>query len=120
MKHDLHWYVSEGNRKKGFLTKNLIETILPYILSARKAQKITIKIDEIGEDNYINSSQVAMNCGFQKLSDFEFIINENNQLSNQYFEIAGKQIRNIISEERMYEMRKKFYYMSKYILKIQN
>ena len=43
MYSDLHWYISPKHRKKGHLTKALIETVLPYIFyDEREKQRITI------------------------------------------------------------------------------
>ncbi len=65
MNRDLHWYILEGFRKNGYLTRSLREAILPYLFydefGERNEQRITINKENIGKRNYINSKKVAMN-----------------------------------------------------------
>lgn len=62
---DLHWYITKDSRKKGYLTRALKETIIPYIFYdvKRDSQIITIR----KTINYNNSKKVALNLGFRPL-----------------------------------------------------
>ena len=67
MLNNLHWYVLNQYRGKGFLSKALRETILYHLLQ-QKREGISISIDKsvIGEKNYISSERVALKVGFTK------------------------------------------------------
>lgn len=73
MRHynDLHWYITKEHRGKGYLTKALKNTILPYIFDelCKEEQCITIDRNIIGDENYKKSSAVAFNCGFERIDD---------------------------------------------------
>ena len=77
MTQDLHWVILPKYRGKGYLTKALKGSILLYIFEYldRAEQKISINIDEIGIKNYNASNNTAINVGFSKLDDNNFIIN---------------------------------------------
>lgn len=76
MCNDLHWYITPRYRGKGYLTNALKKIILPYIFDelGREEQKITITESEIGKENYKCSSNVALNIGFKKLDDINFVL----------------------------------------------
>lgn len=76
MNYDLHWYVIPEKRKRGYLIRNMKETILPHIFSTRKEQHITIDKDKIGLNNFINSEKVASSLGFKKISDSEYLLSK--------------------------------------------
>lgn len=71
MKQDLHWYILEEERKKGFLSKALKSVVLPYLFyyedEEREIQRISIKKQVIGEINYENSKKVAERLGFKSI-----------------------------------------------------
>ena len=77
LKHnDLHWYVTPKYRGKGYLTNALKNSILPFIFDefGKSEQRITITESEIGKENYKRSSSVALNVGFKKLDDINFVL----------------------------------------------
>ena len=120
MTSDLHWYLKEEFRKKGLLSKNLNEIIIPYLFRNRNKQRITIDKTQIGEENYNNSLNVAQRAGFIKKNEKEFILENNESFFNKFLEISNNEIPPKMDIERMYEIRKKLFYVSKYILLIQN
>ena len=63
---DLFWYVLPGNRKKGYLTKALKNTIINHLFLNREVIKITINEGGIGKQMFHASQAVAVNCGFIK------------------------------------------------------
>lgn len=63
---DLFWYVLPGNRKKGYLTNALKSTIINHLFLNREGIKITINEGKIGNQMFLASQAVAMNCGFIK------------------------------------------------------
>jgi len=67
MINDLHWYMLPRFRKKGYLSKSLKSTILPYLFYEREEQEISIDIKKIGERNYYSSKRVAELLGFKKI-----------------------------------------------------
>lgn len=73
--NDLHWFITKESRKKGYLTKALKETIIPYIFYDENKdydrQKITIDKNNLSETNYLNSRKVAINLGFKALNEDE-------------------------------------------------
>lgn len=77
MTQDLHWVILPKHRGKGYLSKALKGSILEYIFEYldRDQQKISINIDEIGIKNYNASNNTAINVGFSKIDNNNFIIN---------------------------------------------
>ena len=75
---DLHWYMAPKHRGKGYLTNALKNSILPFIFDefGKSEQRITITESEIGKDNYKSSSGVALNVGFKKLDDINFVLKD--------------------------------------------
>ena len=100
---DLHWYITKDSRKKGYLTKALKETIIPYIFYDENKdydrQKITIDKNNLSEINYLNSKKVAINLGFKPLNEDE----TNFELTKENFNWSDENIsekNNLISKER--------------------
>lgn len=62
---DLHWYVEPASRKKGYLGRALSNAILPHLARSRRKQEISIDEENIGEENYNDSLNVAMGAGFR-------------------------------------------------------
>ena len=90
MKTDLHWVVLPKHRKKGHLTKALKEAILPYIFIQleRENQTISIKESEIGQKNYLNSLNTALQVGFKTIDKDNYILEEANfDFSNEKLDI---------------------------------
>lgn len=71
MRNDLHWYVVPSYRGKGYLTRAMKNIILPYLyeLEDRYKQRISIKWNEIGDENFKASRNVALNLGFIEIED---------------------------------------------------
>ncbi len=90
---DLHWYVTKKSRKKGYLTKALKETIIPYIFYDEDIdyQRITINENIIGELNYENSKKVALKTGFKPLNEEETEF----ELRKEEFDWSNEKIKEI-------------------------
>jgi RimJ/RimL family protein N-acetyltransferase len=118
MYHDLHWYIVPEHRKKGYLTKALRESILPYLFyDEREIQKITIEKDSIGEKNYLNSRNVALKLGFKPINDFEseFELKQSNfNWENENLDETNSTIKT----ERFETLRKRVFYAYKTLYKI--
>ena len=69
MTHDLHWYMVEKYRKKGYLNNALKSTILPHLAKKRTTQTITIAKRQIGEENFAASIRVAQLVGFKAVEE---------------------------------------------------
>ncbi|MBK5214986.1 MAG: hypothetical protein JJE55_15170 [Flavobacteriaceae bacterium] len=116
MHSDLHWYVIPKERKKGFLTKSLKETILPYLFQERDEQKITIG-KGIGEKNHQNSKTVALKLGFNPIDEqqIEFL------LKKSEFNLSSKKLNEVnsrIGNERIEILTKRVNYASKILEKV--
>ncbi len=105
---DLHWYVTPDYRKKGYLTKALKETIIPYIfrdeLKCAKTQRITIVKGNDEDLNYENSKKVALKVGFKPLNrdETEFELSQDNfDWSDEKIIEANK----LIGEERFWVLK---------------
>lgn len=120
MGFDLHWFILENERKKGYLTNALKRTILPYIFYSDNDQRDsqTISIESgIGKKNYSNSRKVAENLGFIAINieENKFELNKNDfdwELENV------NEKNNKISKERFEELRKRLTYSSKNLMRI--
>ena len=116
MGHDLHWFVNQNERKKGYLTKALQNTIIPFLLSTKESQRITIKEDEIGKENFLASKNVAKNIGFKQISEFEYIIvNDKDEYHEKYIQIQDYEDEYDITEERMLNLSKKLKFAYQYL-----
>lgn len=62
---DLHWYMEPASRKKGYLGRALSNAILPHLARSRSKQEISIDEENIGEENYHDSLNVAKGAGFR-------------------------------------------------------
>ena len=90
---DLHWVVLPKHRKKGHLTTALKETILPYLFVhlERENQTITIKESEIGQKNFQHSLNTALQVGFRKVDNDNYILKEDDfDYSNEKLDIKYK------------------------------
>lgn len=116
--HDLHWYMMPRYRKKGYLSKALKGSILPYIFNdGREFQRITIERDFNGEQNYLDSKGVATNLGFKLVKDSEtdFILTRDDfDWSNENL----KEVNTPVSSERFELLRQRAYFAYKSLFKI--
>ena len=108
--NDLHWYITKESRKKGYLTKALKETIIPYIFYDNKKnydrQKITIDKNNLSETNYLNSKKVATSLGFKPLNEDETHF----ELIKKYFDWSNENItekNKLITKERTESLKDK-------------
>lgn len=62
---DLHWYIEPASRKNGYLGRALSNAILPHLARSRRKQEISIDEENIGEEYYNDSLNVAMGAGFR-------------------------------------------------------
>lgn len=118
MYSDLHWYIIPGNRKKGYLTRALKGSILPYLFyQERKNQRLTIEKNSIGEQNYLNSKKVAIKVGFKPTNQLETEFD----LKHSEFDWESENLneRNTeIDRSRFEELIKRAYYTYKTLYKI--
>jgi len=122
MKKDLHWYILEEERKKGYLTRSLREAIIPYLFYEeeeyfeREVQRITIQFG-IGELNYKNSRIVAESIGFKPINDDEtdFELSKD-EFDWQYENLDEKN--GTISSSRFKELRKRLILYYRQLIKI--
>ncbi len=120
MIRDLHWFILEEERKKGYLTTALKETILPYLFydenNERNIQRITVK-RSIGERNYNNSKSVALKLGFKAINEDKTIFElKHEEFDWQYENI--KEINSKISDDRLSNMQKLIIYSFRKLTKI--
>jgi hypothetical protein len=118
MYSDLHWYIVPKSRKKGYLTRALNESILPYLFNKeRENQRITIDKNSIGEQNYLNSKRVANELGFKVINqeETEFDLKE----SEFDWKKESMNEKNIeIDPDRFEVLRKRAFYAYKILYKI--
>lgn len=114
MRRDLHWYVHSGYRGKGYLTKAMRATIIPHLFLSRSEQRITIKEDEIGLDNFKASEKVAYSLGFLKKEEGEYLLNANN-ISEQCILQKDR----ALSENRINELKKYINFLSRSLWTVQ-
>jgi hypothetical protein len=114
MGHDLHWYISQKHRKKGYLTKALRTAILPFILYDKDEQTISIDIHQIGEKNYNSSRRVAELAGFKIISsknaDDKFLLTKED-FNWEYESLDERNSK--IGKERIDELVKRAFYATK-------
>lgn len=114
MVYDLHWYVIPEKRKRGYLIRNMKETILPHIFSTRKEQHITIDKDKIGINNFVNSEKVASSLGFKKISDSEYLLS-----NKDYPKLTSENRHEGASYDEMDTLRTKVFYASQILWTVQ-
>ena len=120
MYRDLHVYVLEEERKKGFLSNALRESILPYLFynedTEREVQRITLTHGN-GKLNYKNSRKVAERLGFKPIDETELIF----ELEREKFDWKYENLNETnghISKERSIELRKRVIYAYRQLYKI--
>lgn len=82
---DLLWVILPEYRKKGHLTKAMLEHILPHIFQERGFQRITIDEGWIGKENFAASTKVAIALGFKEFFHGDHI---------SYFELKAEDFAN--------------------------
>jgi hypothetical protein len=119
MMSDLHWYMLPCFRKKGYLSKALKTTIIPYIFyeDGKDEQMISIDINKIGKQNYSNSIRVAELLGFksietEKQKDVFILLKVDFDWSNEKL----NEIKSKIRRERIDILRKRIHYAAKLLL----
>lgn len=65
MSSDLHGYIIQAARKKGFLTNAFRQFIFPHLAQSRKEQRTSINRDLIGDENFKASLGSAIRSGFK-------------------------------------------------------
>ncbi|PKL80298.1 MAG: hypothetical protein CVV25_04665 [Ignavibacteriae bacterium HGW-Ignavibacteriae-4] len=119
MGFDLYWYVLKEFRNKGYMSKALKESIIPYFFNKENRSSLTISIDRIHlkKECYKSSKNMALNLGFKLIkgnrkyfelmkSDFNF---DNNKLSEQ---------NSMVSNKRLNELREEVFYAHKILSKV--
>ena len=115
MKRDLHWFVLPDYRGMGYLTQALRHSIIPHLFLSRDEQKITIKENEIGKDNFTTSEKVALTLGFTVQKDGEYLLS-NDQYSMED-ENLGEDTQ--FSYDRIKELKKHVNYLGRSLWAIQ-
>lgn len=115
MKRDLHWFVLPDYRGMGYLTKALKQTIIPHLFLSRGEQRITIKENEIGKDNFTASEKVALILGFTVQKDGEYLLSNDQYTSED--ENLGEDTQ--FSYDRIKELKKHFNYLGRSLWAIQ-
>lgn len=113
---DLHWFVHKKQRHQGYLTNAMKETILFHLMQDRNEQKITINKDQIGILNYNASQKVALNLGFVKTENFDYILTKDKYQSERY--ILGQNTQ--ITKERLNELKKQINFLGRSLWVIQS
>ena len=106
MNMDLHWYITQAARKKGFLTKALSQAILPHLSRIRKEQVITINRDDIGDDNFEASLKTANLAGFKMVGEMKDKIECRQKLS-KYRKVILSETYSGITYDEMVKHREK-------------
>ena len=84
MIRDLHWFVKNDFRGNGHLTKAMEHTIIPHLFLSRNEQRITIKEFEIGKDKFNASEKDALNLGFEKIADGEYLLSNDKYITENF------------------------------------
>lgn len=120
MSRDLHVFVLDEERKKGFLSNALRESILPYLFydedTEREVQRITLTHGN-GKLSYKNSKKVAERLGFKPIDETELIF----ELEREKFDWKYENLNEIngnISKERSIELRKRIIFAYRQLYKI--
>lgn len=115
MIRDLHWFVHPGFRGNGHLTEAMKNTIIPHLFLTKDEQRITIKEIEIGTDNFEASEKVALNLGFVKSADGEYLLSNENFVTENYN--VGEDIP--ISSDKIDELKKHINFLGRSLWTIQ-
>ncbi|MFY1047484.1 GNAT family N-acetyltransferase [Chryseobacterium sp. GP-SGM7] len=115
MQKDLHWFVLPDYRGMGYLTMALRDRIIPHLFLSRDKQRITIKENEIGAENFKASEKVAVNLGFTAFEDGEYFLSSHQITFNDYNEGAETHL----SQERISELKKQINYLARSLWAIQ-
>lgn len=115
MKRDLHWFVLPDYRGLGYLTKALKHSIIPHLFSSRDKQRITIRENEIGKDNFTASEKVALSLGFTEYENGEYLLS--NELYTTHNENLGQDTK--LSYDRIDELKKHINYLGRSLWAIQ-
>lgn len=112
---NLHWYISEGYRGKGYLTLALKEIILPHLFQDRNEQRVTIEKSELNIF-FESSEKVTISLGFEKNGDNEYLLKKENFNSDELM------IRNLepLDKSRVDELKRVFNYLGGTLLLIQS
>ena len=115
MKRDLHWFVLPDYRGMGHLTKAMKYSIIPHVFLIRDEQRITIKKNEIGNDNFKASEKVALSLGFTAHENGEYL------LSNDQYTIDDDNLEQDtqLSYDRIDELKKHINYLGRSLWAIQ-
>jgi hypothetical protein len=117
MYSDLHWYIVPKQRKNGYLTKALKESVLPHIFYYnREVQRITIQ-ESIGKENYTNSKNVAIKIGFNSINEDETVFELNKSDFKWENDNLTEHVKSI-GNERIELLKKRVNHASNILLKV--
>lgn len=115
MQRDLHWFVLPDYRGMGYLTTALRNSIIPHLFLSRDEQRITIRENEIGKENFIASKKVAISLGFTAFEDGEYLLSSSPNTIIHYNEGVDTQF----TLQRISELKKQINYLGRSLWAIQ-
>ncbi|AYZ35226.1 N-acetyltransferase [Chryseobacterium indologenes] len=115
MRRDLHWFVLPDYRGKGYLTMAMKDIIIPHLFLSRDEQRITIKENDIGKENFTASEKVAISLGFTISEDGEYLLSPTPNII--FDDNVG--IDTPFSLERINELKKQINYLGRSLWAIQ-
>jgi len=116
MWRDLHWFVDKKQRQQGHLTKAMKEMILFHLFQDREELRITIDKNQIGEINFKASQNVALNLGFIKADNDDYVLTKEKYQTENY--IYGQNTQ--LTEERLNELKKEINFLGRSLWLIQS
>lgn len=115
MQRDLHWFVLSDYRGMGYLTTAMRDSIIPHLFLSRDEQRITIRENEIGKENFIASKKVAKSLGFTAFEDGEYFLSSSPNTIRHYNEGVDTQF----TLQRISELKKQINYLGRSLWAIQ-
>lgn len=115
MLRDLHWFVLPHYRGKGHMTQSMKTTIIPHLFLSRDQQRITIDETQIGPRNFKASQKVALDLGFIKSEEEDYILLEDH--SSKESPNTGENSE--LTPERVGELRKQINFLARSLWAIQ-
>lgn len=112
----LQWFVDTKHRRNGHIVKAMKETILFHLFQDREEQRITINKNEIGEKNFIASQKVALELGFVKTDNNDYMLSKSKYHTDK--SIFGQNTQ--LTEGRIKELKRQVNYLGRSLWVIQS
>lgn len=74
LREDLHWYVLKEERKNGYLTNALKNTILPFLFNKMGYEQVKISIISNNPNSAKASISVAEKVGFKRITEIDYLL----------------------------------------------